>query len=204
LTFSELEGINYTIGSFRTLSILPVTWLSFDGERKSKEIRLTWKVASNTAESTYEIFRSENGFTDWKNIGSLTNHKNSEIPVYHQFSDLDSYPFQNYYYRIKQTDFLPGSSWSQVILIKALLSATRSIQISPNPYSGGSIRINIPAGLDFVQSELTILDFAGKLYFQGSFNQLILEQRLLRLPAGIYLIRIDNSESAAHIRWVKR
>lgn len=204
LTFSELEGINYTIGSFRTLSILPVTWLSFDGERKSKEIRLTWKVASNTAESTYEIFRSENGFTDWKNIGSLTNHKNSEIPVYHQFSDLDSYPFQNYYYRIKQTDFLPGSSWSQVILIKALLSATRSIQISPNPYSGGSIRVNIPAGLDFVQSELTILDFAGKLYFQGSFNQLILEQRLLRLPAGIYLIRIDNSESAAHIRWVKR
>jgi hypothetical protein len=204
LTFSQLEGINYTIGSFRTLSILPVTWLSFDGQRKSKEIQLTWKVAADIAESTYEVFRSENGFTDWKNIGSLTNQKNSEIPVYHQFSDLDSYPFQNYYYRIKQTDLLPGSSWSQVILIKALLTATRSIQISPNPYSGGSIRINIPAELDFLQSELTILDFAGKLYFQGSFNQLTLEQRLLRLPTGIYLIRIDNSESAVHIRWIKR
>jgi hypothetical protein len=204
LTFSQLEGINYTVGSFRTLSILPVTWLSFDGQRKSKEIQLTWKVAADIAESTYEVFRSENGFTDWKNIGSLTNQKNSEIPVYHQFSDLDSYPFQNYYYRIKQTDLLPGSSWSQVILIKALLTATRSIQISPNPYSGGSIRINIPAELDFLQSELTILDFAGKLYFQGSFNQLTLEQRLLRLPTGIYLIRIDNSESAVHIRWIKR
>ncbi len=204
LTFSQLEGTNYTVGSFRTLSILPVTWLTFYGQRKSKEIQLTWKVASDIAESTYEVFRSENGFTDWKNIGSLTNQKNSETSVSYQFSDLDSDPFQNYYYRIKQTDFLPGSSWSQVILVKALLSMGSSIQISPNPYFGGSIRIKIPPALDLAQSELMILDFSGKLYFKGSFNKLTLEQQLLSLPAGIYLIRIGYSESAAHIRWIKR
>jgi hypothetical protein len=204
LTFSQLEGTNYTVGSFRTLSILPVTWLSFEGQRTSKEIQLTWKVASDIAESTYEVFRSENGFTDWKNIGSLTNQKNSEMAASYQFSDLDSDPFQNYYYRIKQTDFLPGSSWSQVILVKALLSTGSSIQISPNPYFGGSIRIKIPAALDLVQSELMILDFSGKLYFKGSFTKLTLEQLLLSLPAGIYLIRVGNSESAAQIRWIKR
>ena len=204
LTFSQLEGTNYTVGSFRTLSILPVTWLSLDGQRKSKEIQLTWKVASDIAESTYEVFRSENGFTDWKNIGSLTNQKNSETAVSYQFSDLDSDPFQNYYYRIKQTDFLPGSSWSKVILVKALLSMGNSIQISPNPYFGGFIRIKIPAALDLVQSELMILDFSGKLYFKGSLNKLTLEQQLLGLPAGIYLIRIGHSETEAHIRWIKQ
>jgi len=204
LTFSQMEGTNYTVGSFRTLSILPVTWLSFEGQRKSKEIQLTWKVASDIAESTYEVFRSENGFSDWKNIGSLTNQKNSETSVSYQFSDLDSDPFQNYYYRIKQTDFLPGSSWSQVILVKALLSMGSSIQISPNPYFGGSIRIKIPPALDLLQSELMILDFSGKLYFKGSFNKLTLEQQLLSLPAGIYLIRLGYSESAAHIRWIKQ
>jgi hypothetical protein len=204
LTFSQLEGTNYTVGSFRTLSILPVTWLSFDAQRKSKEIQLTWKVASDIAESTYEIFRSEDGFTDWKNLGSLTNQKYSGAPVSYQFLDLDSDPFQNYYYRIKQSDLLPGSSWSQVILVKGLLSEGSSFQISPNPYSGGSIRIKIPPALDLKQSELTILDFSGKLYFQESFNQVTLEQQLLSLPAGIYLIRIDYSDSAAHIRWIKR
>jgi hypothetical protein len=204
LTFSQLEGTNYTVGSFRTLSILPVTWLSLEGQRKSKEIQLTWKVASDIAESTYEVFRSENGFTDWKNIGSLTNQKNSETAVSYQFSDLDSDPFQNYYYRIKQTDFLPGSSWSKVILVKALLSMGNSIQISPNPYFGGFIRIKIPAALDLVQSELMILDFSGKLYFKGSLNKLTLEQQLLGLPAGIYLIRIGHSETEAHIRWIKQ
>lgn len=204
LTFSQLEGINYTVGSFRTLSILPVTWLSLDGQRKANEIQLTWKVASDVAENTYEVFRSVNGLTDWKNIGSLTNQKNSESAVSYQFSDLDFDPFQQYYYRIKQTDFLSGSSWSHVILIKALHFAGSSFQISPNPYSGGSIRIKIPQVLDMENVELLILDLSGKLYLQESFNPLILEQQLLSLPAGVYLIRIGNSESAAHMRWIKR
>jgi hypothetical protein len=204
LTFSQLQGINFTVGSFRTLSILPVTWLSFDGQRKSKEIQLTWKVASDLAESTYEVFRSENGLTDWKNIGSFTNQKYSESAVSYQFSDLDFDPFQNYYYRIKQSDLLPGSSWSQVILVKALLFEGSSIQVFPNPYSGGSIRINIPSALDLEESALAILDLSGKLYFKGSFNRLTLEQQLLSLPSGVYFIRIGNSEFAAHIRWIKR
>jgi hypothetical protein len=204
LTFSQLQGINFTVGSFRTLSILPVTWLSFDGQRKSKEIQLTWKVASDLAESTYEVFRSENGLTDWKNIGSFTNQKYSESAVSYQFSDLDFDPFQNYYYRIKQSDLLPGNSWSQVILVKALLFEGSSIQVFPNPYSGGSIRINIPSALDLEESALAILDLSGKLYFKGSFNRLTLEQQLLSLPSGVYFIRIGNSEFAAHIRWIKR
>lgn len=204
LTFSQLEGINYTVGSFRTLSILPVTWLNFEGLRIQNKIQLTWKVASDVVGSSYELFRSKNGLTDWTKIGSLTNQKNSESTISYQYSDDTVDPFQTYYYRIKHFDIASGSSWSPVILVKATDNEGNPFQIFPNPYSGGSIHIISPPNQNFEQSEVSIVDFSGKVFFRGAYNSFSLKQHLLSLPSGIYLIQIENSDSASQIRWIKR
>jgi len=203
LTFSQLEGVNFTVGSFRTLSVLPLTWLNFEGNRTTNHTLLTWKVASEGSTVGFELFSSENGIGNWKSIGFILSKENSNNPGSYEFQDFKSDLFQNHYYQLKQIDKNGEFSWSSVILIKGLNPNENKIHISPNPYQSGPVRIRLPIGIRLEDFELIVYDQSGKIYFQGNFNTQLFTNHLMGLPVGIYLIRITSPDSDQVIRWIK-
>ncbi len=202
LTFSQLEGINFTVGSYRTLSVLPVKWLSFEGKRISKKLVLSWKLATEVETREFEIFKSENGLNGWISIGKVFKSENPQTPFFYEFKHPDHNPAQNLYFKIQQIDFSDKSNWSSVILIKGVISETFKIQISPNPYQGGPLEISFPTDKSCEEQEISVFDLNGKIFFIGSFQCEVLKDNLATLPSGIYLVRFGDSNSSQTFRWV--
>ena len=203
LTFSQLEGVNFTVGSFRTLSVLPVIWTNFEGKNSSNHIQLIWTVAAEKANLGFEILRSDNGITEWERVDFVMSKGDSDKPVSYEFRDLKSTIFQNQYYQIKQIDLNGNFSSSPVILIKALNQTEKNIQIFPNPYQSGPIWFKVPFAMTFRSSQLQVLGIDGKIYFQEEGDFAVLEQFLMNLPSGVYFIRIGHADSIQVIRWMK-
>ncbi|WP_332910675.1 hypothetical protein [Algoriphagus boritolerans] len=64
LTFADLLGVNFTVGSFRTLSILPVTWLEVSSKSGNEGNQISWKVAMEKDNLLFEVYRNSGNLKD--------------------------------------------------------------------------------------------------------------------------------------------
>ncbi|WP_075349011.1 T9SS type A sorting domain-containing protein [Algoriphagus marinus] len=204
LTFSQLEGVNFTVGSFRTLSVLPVTWLTVEAKRSFSKVELSWKLASEEGNKEFEIYRSTNPQKEWKMLGKIASKGDSNEPVVYSFDDFDSYPNQIAYYRIKQIDFSGNYSWSNVIASSPINFEESHFQIFPNPYRNGRIRIIVNSELFSENTQMEVFDIQGQLLKSLNWSESECSNFLESLNPGIYLIRLKSIHGQKSIRWVRQ
>ncbi|MEB2780310.1 T9SS type A sorting domain-containing protein [Algoriphagus sp. C2-6-M1] len=204
LTFDDLTGKNFTVGSFRTLSILPVTWLTLSAYSKDNVKQISWSVASENENEKFEIYRSENPSKEWNKIGHVLSKGNSDSPVFYAYSDESLSNSTSTYYQIRLVDLSGQWSWSNIVRLESKhLVSNDQISISPNPHFSGKISISLPKSFNLENSQISIYTVQGNL--MTSINTTSeLTDKLEMLPPGLYIIHFSNPEMAIQSRWIKR
>ncbi|WP_425636407.1 T9SS type A sorting domain-containing protein [Algoriphagus yeomjeoni] len=205
LTFDDLSGKNFTVGSFRTLSILPVTWLSLTANNYVSSKEISWIVASETDNEKFEIYSSDTPLKVWKKIGEVLSHGNSDFPAYYSFIDTVSSKSTSTYYQIRVLDLSGQSSWSKVVRLENTPAISpNQISIFPNPHSIGKIRVNLPETFLSQETKVIVYTSQGRLLSSFSYNEFEFSEHLEVLKPGLYLITFSNAVTTFQTRWIKR
>lgn len=207
LTFYDLQGVNFTVGSFRTLSILPVSWLEVSCKSSSEGNRIAWKVAKEENNMLFEVYRSSNPMKEeWRKVGVTNSLGDTNQQREYQYLDATAEKFKEYFYRIRQIDFSGRWSWSRVA--KAAYKRENLVEnqllIFPNPYVSGDLQVILPDFIDPSKAELTLQDSQGKTMIRSRFLETNLFDIVSNLSPGLYLVRVISEQHEVAGRLIKR
>ncbi|WP_194976163.1 T9SS type A sorting domain-containing protein [Aquiflexum lacus] len=206
LQFGDLNGVTFTIGSFRELSILPVSWLNFQAHWNKGEIQISWSTATESQNKTFLIYRSLDGLDNFHLVGEVLSLGNSETVQQYNFTYREKLTSTNVFYRIKQVDQNGESSDSKVFRLEGIKNSDleSKLLLWPNPYTSGPIQVSIPQELDGNILSLRIFDFTGHVYYSGSFREDQLEQIVEGLNSGLYLFELSDDGQRYLLRFRKK
>ncbi|MHA7131272.1 hypothetical protein [Algoriphagus namhaensis] len=202
LTFGDLAIGNFTIGSYRVLSVLPVSWLEVKATQHEEEVELNWKVASETNNSHFEIYRSEQNIHSWELLGTVQSSGDSQDMQEYSFWDFSKPNFKTSYYRIRQVDFDGAHSWSDVVRVDA--RPVHELILSPNPHLTGRVTVSLPNHTSDTPLELRVLRLDGAAIFHGEGSLTQLETILQDLKPGVYGVQLITDGTVYFSRFVKK
>ncbi len=194
------NGTNYQVPisyDFSTTT-LPVTWLSFEGEKQGNQIKLDWKTASEINSAWFEVERSYEG-KEWEQVGKVKAAGNTNNISSYSFTDTHSgieNPNTDFvYYRLKQLDIDGTFSYSSIVQIQLRQPQLAEEQITYTAYP-------VPFGSGFTLSSNSNNYFSYELY--NTFGQLLMqgeaqngrsEINTQSLNTGIYILHIRNAQN---------
>ncbi|MDB5271880.1 MAG: hypothetical protein JWO58_247 [Chitinophagaceae bacterium] len=114
---------------------LPVTWLSFTGEKTAKEqVKLNWSTAIETNNAFFHVQKSLDG-TEWQTIGTVNGNGTSNSV--HDYTFTDDIPQQGVnYYRLQQVDTDGNEAYSKIISVFFNAITVENFNVYPNPTTG--------------------------------------------------------------------
>lgn len=193
ISINDLSGVNFTVGSYRTLSILPIIWKEVQAEWKENLPRISWELANAEVHSEISIFRFSSSNPKLYHLFTLSTLANEYI-------DIDPLPLGEVYYQLKYTNSQGKSSWSPVIRIEKQSIETASL--FPNPIQGPeNVYLNLPKRL--LNAPIFITDTYGNLVFEGVYKHHIISEYISPLPPGIYLIKVIGENESYLFKLLK-
>lgn len=205
LQFGDLNGMSFTVGSYRELSILPVTWLDFKAQWKNGEILISWSTAKEVDNDRFLVYRSKDSLDNFQLLGEVLSLGNSESIQNYNFFYKEKLASQKVYYRIDQVDKNGERSSGKVFRLEGIKNTDleSKILLWPNPYTSGPIHISIPQEIEKNHLSLRIFDFTGHVYYSGNFAEDQLGQILERLHPGLYLLELNDNNVRHLLRFMK-
>ncbi|WP_187177722.1 T9SS type A sorting domain-containing protein [Algoriphagus sp. AK58] len=204
LQWDELSNFNFTIGSFRELSILPVSWISINVSQSASGKMITWKVGQERNNLLFEIYRSHVEKLEWEKIGSIASKGNSKNPVEYSFEDKSTKRFKEYLYRIRQISLDGSESWSVVArTFQYAEGPTHNLLVYPNPHERGPLRIWASKNWDFSDAKLMILSLHGQVLLELPYASEIQEQFVNALAPGNYFLHLVTPYQSFSTRFIK-
>ncbi|MBA3665679.1 MAG: T9SS type A sorting domain-containing protein [Bacteroidetes bacterium] len=173
---------------------LPISLLNFDATPVDKAVQLKWLTASETENDFFTVQKSKSG-TDFEDVaivnGAGTSHE------YHSYATSDESPFEGTsYYRLKQTDFEGGYSYSEMRTV-TFNQKNNMLLVYPNPSDGTLIHVQIKNSDE--NSEVTIKLYDGlgkeieknsrKISDEGTYEVELTPASTL--PKGVYVILVS-------------
>lgn len=181
--FSNANGLpKSNLAVFSGNYILPIKWLSLNGNLNGNKVNLIWKVANEINNSHFEIERSNDGYNFYsvgtiKGVGSSQNINEYEYVDY--LDDLSNN--SNLYYRIRQFDYNGENDLSKMLVVNSSnQDITRGLLVLPNPAN----QKIIIKGLNTETAEIIDLYSNIKRTIIGDG-----EHSIADLPKGMYFIR---------------
>ncbi len=214
LTFSVgsivIEGINnshipangtsyITLGSTTLGTTLPIELIEFEATLKEEQqvVELRWQTASEINNDFFTVEKSANG-SDWEILTTIEGAGNSVNR--RNYATIDDEPYYGpNYYRLKQTDFDGGFSYSEVRIV-SVSDFEKAVNIYPNPVTTELFINGDPGEL----AELRVMNIMGQditarlRRTQIDPNQLLLDTS--QLPPGLYTLLTGKRS----IKFVKR
>lgn len=197
--FGASQG-NYVLNVNST--VLPISLLSFEAEKKAKTNHLTWVTESEENTASHLIERSADG-RDWKVIGEVAAAGFSTIKQQYAFTDIR--PLAHSYYRLKSVDFDASYQLSNVLSLEQGERGFNLNEIFPNP-------VNRMLSLDFNNNqngkvEITVSDLTGRALYGAQYNAQDglnrFEFDVSKLKSGIYVLTLNNGRIQITERFVK-
>lgn len=204
LDFSELDGNTFTVGSYRVLSVLPVTWLEEQAQWENETIRITWSTAAEKGNQKFRILRSKGNIFDFEVIAEVVSKGESQEVQHYHFEYREKLTAAHIYFQIEQVDQGGNHSLGSVFRLQGWeLPLSGELKIWPNPYHGGSLKIQFPQDWDSQETTATIVSAKGNTISPIPLFQL--DEKLNKLPDGVYLLQFsDGSRSTTQKLVIKR
>jgi endonuclease I len=202
---------NYQASGYLTsnATTLPVNLLSFTATAEQYTIILKWITATETNNDFFTIERSIDNY-NWEAISTIKGSANSQHIRKYQYLD-DLMASKNHiinqptiYYRLKQTDFNGDFAYSKTATVHLENTLNNTFSVSPNPFSQ-SLRI-----LADTKNDQTVViklqNLIGEIYVSKQLEKQdeILLDNLGYLPAGIYILQIEQQNRIQHFKLIKR
>jgi hypothetical protein len=182
----------------RSLALLPVDLISFNGNADRNDAVLRWQTGTEQNSARFDIERSTNG-VDYLKIGEVAA---KGIASVYQFNDQNLQD-GGYYYRLRQVDNDGRSIYSRSIKLNISTAASNSYRILNNP-AHQYVDILMPSQRSI--SSARIMDMNGRVVSQytiptGTGNYRI--QGIDRLSPGIYVVEIQTTTERKVLKFVK-
>jgi hypothetical protein len=175
--------------------ILPLTWLTFEGERIEQKHHLYWETGTEQNTAYFDIERSSDAL-NFEKIGNTAAAGNSSLPLGYMF--IDSNPLIGHnYYRIKQVDNDQHFDYSRIIVLDNFSDGKLDFNIYPNPATE-QITLYSQSQLVGNTCYFELYDVLGRLLMQQSIANLRQQSQdisVAHLLAGAYFIHIKNEEN---------
>jgi hypothetical protein len=182
----------FAIATVSSSNPLPIELRFFkaSAERNNKVI-LTWETATEKNNDFFTIERSIDGET-FESIKKIDGAGNSSLPI--DYASADNAPLGGLsYYRLKQTDFDGGFSYSRIVAVQ--IDASSTLYLYPNPSAGGEFFVQLSEQNDG-SSKITISDAKGVIVYYKSVemsNGLIHVEKPENLSSGFYTVYIEGN-----------
>jgi hypothetical protein len=201
LSWNELSGVNFTIGSYRELTILPVTWLGVEVLSRKEGNLIKWSLGQEKENLLFEIHRSKIDPINWEKIALIGSRGDSNAPITYTYLDTQSSRFENYLYRIRQISLDGSESWSSAART-FIQGEEKGVVIFPNPHQSGPLQIYFPEE-DAQLIRVTITNSSGMNLFNLKYTKEVSEEWMSTLPSGIYFIQLEFSDRVVTKRFIK-
>jgi hypothetical protein len=185
-----------------TVTVLPITILSFKGIKESVANKLEWKVGC-TSDVDFSIERSVNGNT-FSSIG-IIKAKQSDCNGAFTFSDHT--PANRSYYRLKMTEPSGKISYSTIILLDRAERDGITVSLYPNPVRGTQANLQINTHKK-TYMQFSIVDATGRTLLK---QQVLIDAGtnsfplpLNNLGAGVYQLVYSVGDKSGVVRFVKQ
>ncbi|MBO9700393.1 MAG: T9SS type A sorting domain-containing protein [Sporocytophaga sp.] len=175
----EIYEISYSF------SILPVTFLSFEGQHENGRNVLSWSTLNEINNDRFIIERSING-REFELVGVVKGSGNTSSISEYYFSDIELNEYA-YYYRVKQVDVNGMFMFSSVIQIE---NNVPQWQIFPNPNNGKFFVRFLSKSFEHME----ISDATGKI-IQMLDSSSPSEVSIEGVESGIYFARFYTTNS---------
>jgi hypothetical protein len=191
--YGTIDNAYATPSALGTLQIagcsnpLPVSIVTFTGERKETSVVLNWTTAQEINNHKFVVERSADGI-HWEVVGETAGAGNSTTITEYNYRDPISINSITYY-RLKQLDFDGTVAYSNVVVLEP---KEFTLNIHPNPFEEVlMLRTDTPGNL-----EIRIHDLVGKLvYHHTQTNDQGVLQLQPDLKQGVYVITVQTAGS---------
>lgn len=203
--YSEPDMYNLYVDNIEVTAanLLPVTMMSFTGERKGTANVLNWKTASELNNAGFAVERSADGskFSTIAFVASKAENGSSNNTLNYAFVDDKPLNGTNYY-RLKQQDKDGKTSYSNIVMIKGVrVNEVMFSSVYPNPATKD---INVVITSPF-NGNITIVvtDISGRPVVQRNVQTFTgdnkMQLNIANLTQGVYFIKAicnDGCETA--------
>lgn len=195
----------FTIGSTNTTTTpLPVELTDFDVTYESPAVVATWKTASELNNDYFTLERAGEDLS-FDEIAHQPGAGTTKEP--RSYSAIDPNPYDGKsYYRLKQTDYDGTFSYSDTKYI-FIEGKGNKLSVFPNPNEGRLLNFKLSNSLFHLQ-QVEIMDQQGKTLERLSVKETNLREYPIelkqRLPAGVYVMRVNYNGKEEHLKLVVR
>lgn len=193
-----LGGTFAKLPIFQSIELLPVELMRFDAHLKGEYAVLDWETASELNNDRFEIERAFNN-ADFKTIGTVKGHGDSNIPVVYQYTDrLEA--AGTYYYRLKQVDYNDTTSYSNIVAV--YFQSNARLMVYPNPAQDW---ITVRTGDVKTEIRLQVFSTAGHLLLEKRLEPSAEHHQIdvRDLPKGTYFVSLYGHERLMTQQFVK-
>lgn len=187
------------------ISPLPVLLNNFEAVKEgTSDAGLYWNTATEIRSSHFIVERAtENG--KFEAIGKVKAAGNSNRMLAYQYADINVAEVLNtnvVYYRLKMVDIDGTFEYSSVKAVYFGKESEMDVTLYPVPFNN-EISIFIAAN-EAVKGEIEVLNLMGTVCFKTNYSvkaggESISLTELAKLPAGVYLVRVQTNNE-----WVVR
>jgi len=207
---SARTAVVATVDNTPGCSVVPITLLSFKGEKLGAINKLEWTTSTEINNAGFELQRSADGvnFSQLAYMASRAVNGNSNSQL--SYITNDTKPLLgNGYYRLKQIDRDGKSSYSSIVLLKGNKPTALTISsIYPNPSVRELNLVLLSPMADDVK--IMVTDITGKVLLQKAVTVAQgdnkVQLNVQSLSQGTYIVKAvcgNGCESAVH-RFVKQ
>ncbi|MEN2280492.1 T9SS type A sorting domain-containing protein [Algoriphagus sp. SE2] len=196
LTFDDLKGPNFTVGSFRTLTILPLFWVKTSATNESGLPKIEWEMATDLNNSYLEIFR----FTQINSKKKIVKIEEPQLLRTNEFIDSLPLPLGEIYYQLKHVNSFGEENWSKAF--RLIRSKDKEAKLFPNP-SKNSENVYLKLPLSEFNSIIQIIGLGGNLFYEGNYVENNISNLIHPLPVGHYVIRVFGKNQVYTFKLIK-
>jgi hypothetical protein len=176
---------NYCGSLESTTSTLPVTWLSFTGQKAGNAVQLNWVTASEQNTKDFVVQHSQNA-QQWQDLATLAAAGFSSSAKEYSYLHLNPIKGNSYnYYRILQRDLDGKFSYSKIVYI-LFSDETETHKVYPNPASDNLTIVLIKPQL------VKLINQSGATVLQKQLGAGVNNIPVHQLPKGTYVVMIAN------------
>lgn len=205
IPYEELNNQTFTIGSYRVLSILPLTWGKTDAVWENGIVKITWDTFHERNTSHFIIRKAFGNVTKFQEVarvesqGMEANSYVFEFPL--------RFPDARTFFQLEQVDHDDKSSFSDVFRLDGVAQdyhAPNTIHIHPNPFSSGQLFVEFGRQWILENTYLIVSDTNGIIIFDGPWRQFDCEKQLTQLIKGVYIFHFTDGALQKSVKILKQ
>jgi hypothetical protein len=184
------DDLVITMADFKTIgSTLPVNLESFSAVKNNDHISLTWKTATETNSSRYEIERNIDR-RNFSKIGSVTSLNQATGASYRYEDNLRNIHPQQVLYRLKMFDRDERFEYSKIVSLNVGNAGGKIVLLGTG--SGRNITVMVPANLLSRPIQADVMNASGILLKRINISNESDQIDLSNLSTGTYFIRFTQ------------